>query len=262
MRQLAIIAALLASALAPAAASAAPLPRPEASSPLRSTAIGAARLVSCESALNPADRLATFEGRMRTVRGTTRMQMRFTLQTRGKDQLTWHALAAPGFGRWLSADPGVGRYVYTKRVVSVFAPASYRTLIRFRWLGRGGHRIASDRSTSPLCRQLDLRPNLRPLGIDARPGADAAHARYVVPVVNRGKSAAGPFDVVVAVDGATLAPAQTPDLAPGERALVEVDGPPCAPGSMLTVDVDPTGAVDERVEADNRLSVPCPGAPA
>ena len=252
MHRLAITAALLISALAaPAAASAAP-----------ATATGAARLVSCDSALNPADRLATFEGRMRTRRGTARMQMRFSLQTRSKDQVSWHALAAPGFGRWLSADPGVGRYVYTKRVVSLFAPASYRTVVRFRWLGPGGHRIASGRSTSPTCRQLDLRPNLRPLGIDERAGADAGHARYVVPVVNRGKSAAGPFDVVVTIDGATLTPAQTPDLAPGERAVVEVDGPPCTAGSMLTVDVDPTGAVDERDEADNRLSVPCPGAPA
>ena len=199
---------------------------------------------------------------MRAVRGTTRMQMRFTLQTRRKEQSNWHALSAPGFGRWLSANPGIGRYVYTKRVVSVFAPASYRTLVRFRWLGRGGRRIASDRSTSPVCRQLDLRPNLRPLGIDALAGADAEHARYVVPVANRGKSAAGPFDVVVTVNGTTLTPAQTPDLDPGERALVEVDGPPCTAGSMLTVDVDPTGAVDERAEADNRLSVPCPAAPA
>ena len=251
MRRIAITAALLAGALAPATAAAVP-----------TTATGAARLVSCDSALDPAGRLATFEGRMRTVRGTARMQMRFTLQTRAKEQVNWHALAAPGFGRWLTADPGVGRYVYTKRVVSLFAPASYRTVVRFRWLGRGGHRIASDRSTSPVCRQLDLRPNLRPLGIQERPGADAQHARYVVPVVNRGKSAAGPFDVVVTVEGATLAPARTPDLAPGERALVEVDGPPCTAGSLLTVDVDPTGAVDERVEADNRLSVACAGAPA
>ena len=28
---------------------------------------------------------------------------------------------------------------------------------------------------------------------------------------------------------------------------------------MLTVDVDPTGAVDERAEGDNQLSVACPG---
>jgi CARDB protein len=248
MRRLVITAALLVSALAPAAASAAP--------------VGNARLVSCVSALDPADRAATFEGRMRTVRGTVRMQMRFTLQTRGKDQIHWHALAAPGFGRWLSSDPGIGRYVYTKRVVALEAPASYRTVVRFRWLGRAGRRVASDRSTSPTCHQADYRPNLRPLGIDERPGADSEHARYVVPVTNRGKTVAAPFDVVVTVDGATLTPAQSPELAPGERALVEVQGPPCTAGSMLTVDVDPTGAVDERDEEDNRISVPCPPAPA
>jgi hypothetical protein len=248
MRRTALIATLLLSALAPAAASAAP--------------VGSARLVTCASALNPAERLATFEGRMRTVKGAAKLQMRFTLQSRGKDQLSWHALTAPGFGRWLSSDTGVGRYVYTKRVVELFAPASYRIQVRFRWLARDGHRVASDRSTSPICHQADLRPNLRPLGIDSRPGADAEHARYVVPVVNRGKTAAGPFDVVVTVDGVTLTPAQTPGLEPGERALVEVEGAPCTVGSMLTVDVDPTGAVDERVEADNRLTVTCPGAPA
>jgi hypothetical protein len=248
MRRTAFLAVLLCTALSPAAASATPT--------------GSARLLACDSALDPADRVATFEGRMRTVRGATRLQMRFTLQSRSKDQLSWHALPAPGFGKWLSSDTGVGRYVYTKRVVALVAPASYRTLVRFRWIGRGGKRIASDRSTSPTCRQADLRPNLRPLAINARAGADAEHARYVVPVVNRGNSAAGPFDVVVTVDGMTLTPAQTPELDPGERALVEVDGPPCTAGSMLTVDVDPTGAVDERVEADNRLTVTCPGAPA
>jgi CARDB protein len=248
MRRLVITAALLVSVLVPATASAAPA--------------GGARLVSCVSALDPADRAATFEGRMRTVRGTVRMQMRFSLQTRAKGQVHWHALAAPGFGRWLSSDPGIGRYVYTKRVIALEAPASYRTVVRFRWLGRDGDRLASDRSTSPTCHQADYRPNLRPLGIDERPGADAEHARYVVPVVNRGKTVADPFDVVVTVDGATLTPAQSPDLDPGERAFVEVEGPPCTAGSMLTVDVDPTGAVDERDEADNRISVPCPPAPA
>lgn len=253
MRRLVTSAALLLSALAPATAPAATA---------TTSATGSARLTTCASALDPADRVATFEGRMRTVRRATRMQMRFTLQSRGPGQLSWHGLRAPGFGRWLSSDLGVGRYVYTKRVVALVAPASYRTQVRFRWLGRDGHRVASDRSTSPTCHQADLRPNLRPLGIDSRPGADADHVRYVVPVVNRGRTAAGPFDVVVAVDGTTLTPAQTPTLEPGERALVEVEGPPCTAGSMLTADVDPTGAVDERAEDDNRLTVTCPGAPA
>src|SRR5215210_7751198 len=248
MRRLVMTAALACALAAPATASAAPA--------------GSARLLSCESALDPADRSAVFEGRMRRVRGATRLLMRFTLQSRTRDQSTWHALAAPGFGRWLGSDPGVGRYVYTKRVVALVAPASYRTIVRFRWLAADGRRIASDRVTSASCRQADLRPNLRPLGVEARAGADAAHARYLVPVENRGRTAAGPFDVVVAVEGTTLAPARAPELGPGETAIVEVQGPPCSRGAMLTVDVDPTGAVDERVEADNRFSAACPGAPA
>ena len=248
MRRFAITATLLCLLALPAAASAAP--------------VGSVKLLTCDSALDPLDRMAAFEGRMRTARGATRLQMRFTLQTRSKEQPSWHGLAAPGFGRWLSSDLGVGRYVYTKRVVAIVAPAWYRTTVRFRWLGRGGRRLASDRATSPVCRQLDLRPNLRPLGIDARAGADPQHARYFVPVANRGKSAAGPFDVVVTVDGTTLAPARAPELAPGERALVEVEGPPCTTGSVLTADVDPTGAVDERAEVDNRVAVTCTGPPA
>ena len=199
---------------------------------------------------------------MRTLRGAKRMQMRFTLQTRSAEAPGWHALAAAGFGRWLTSDAGVGRYVYTKRVVSLVAPASYRTMVRFRWLDADGDRVASRRSTSVLCRQQDLRPNLRPLGVEARPGADAGHARYLVPVVNRGRSLAGPFDVVVSVDSTTLTPAQAPELAPGERALVEVEGPPCTAGA----DADRRRRPDGRRRRARRGGQPAqravPGAPA
>jgi hypothetical protein len=220
------------------------------------------RVTGCQSALDPAERVASFEGRMRVKHGARRMQMRFTLQTRAPGETTWHKLPAAGFGKWLTSDPGIGRYVYTKRVIELEAPAAYRTIVKFRWLNALGNRVASARSTSAICHQSDFRPNLRPLGVQAKPGADSSHARYLVPVVNRGRSPAGAFDVVVSVDGTTLTPAQAPELEPGERALVEVQGPPCQDGQMLTVDVDPTGAVDERNEGDNQLSVPCPGAPA
>jgi hypothetical protein len=220
------------------------------------------RLTGCQSALDPLDRVASFEGRMKVKHHARRMQMRFTLQTRSADQPRWHKLPAAGFGKWLTSNPGIGRYVYTKRVIELEAPASYRTIVKFRWLDAAGARVASAKSTSAVCHQSDLRPNLKPLGVQAKPGADSSHARYLVPVVNRGRSPAGPFDVVVSVDGTTLTPAQAPELEAGERALVELQGPPCQAGQMLTVDVDPTGAVDERNEGDNQLSVACPGAPA
>jgi CARDB len=220
------------------------------------------RLTSCQSALDPTEREASFEGRMKVKHRARRMQMRFTLQTRSADEPRWHKLPAAGFGKWLTSNPGIGRYVYTKRVIELEAPASYRTIVKFRWLDADGDRVASAKSTSAVCHQSDFRPNLRPLGVQAKPGADSSHARYLVPVANRGRTAAGAFDVVVSVDGTTLTPAQTPRLLAGENALAEIQGPPCRPGQILTVDVDPTGAVDERNEGDNQLSVPCPGAPA
>ena len=220
------------------------------------------KVTECVPSLVPAQRVASFEATVRAVAFTDRMQLRFTVQAKSGAQPFWHRVLTPGLDGWRTSMPGVRRYAYTRTLQNLSAPAAYRTIVRFRWLDADGDRLASARATSAVCRQRDLRPNLKPLGVQARPGADTSHVRYVVPVVNRGRSPAGPFDVVVAVDGTALPPAQTPELAPGERALVEVVGPPCSPGQPLTADVDPTGAVDERREDDNLLSVPCPGAPA
>lgn len=218
------------------------------------------RLVDCEAALDQIQRFAVFEGRMGSVKGAQRLQMRFTLQVRDADTPHWHAVATPGFGRWVSSNPGVSRYVYTKRVENLVAPASYRALVRFRWLGAGGRRLASRLVTSPTCVQPDLRPNLRPLDIVARPAPGPKTTRYAIQVVNRGRSPASSSELVLTVGGQAL-PLQTVEqLEAGERRVVSVVGPTCEPGSELTVDVDPRGAVDERDEADNRLTLPCPPA--
>lgn len=232
--------------LAPAASAAAATPK--------------VRLIDCEPALEQMGRFAVFEGRMGSVAGAERLQMRFTLQVRDADTPRWRAVAAPGFGRWVSSNPGVSRYVYTKRVENLVALAGYRALVRFRWLNAGGRRLASQRAISPVCAQPDLRPNLRPLDIRARRARGQGRTRYAIPVVNRGPSAAGAFALVLTV-GAQALPMQTvEEMEAGERRVVSVEGPSCEPGSELTVDVDPSGAVDERVEADNRLTLPCPPA--
>ena len=218
------------------------------------------RQIDCEPALDQAQRFGVFEGRMSSVRGAQRLQMRFTLQVRDEDTPRWHAVAAPGFGRWVSSNPGVSRYVYTKRVENLVAPASYRALVRFRWLGNGGRRLASRLATSPVCAQPDLRPNLRPLDIMARPAPGPGTTRYAIPVVNRGRSPAGSSDLVLTVGGQALPMQTVEQLEAGERRTVSVEGSSCDPGSELTVDVDPSGAVDERDEADNRLTLPCPPA--
>lgn len=243
MRRFAPFIVLLA-LLAPAATAAAATPK--------------VRLVDCEPAIEQSFRFAVFEGRMGPVSGARRLQMRFTLQVRGADTPRWHAVSAPGFGRWESSNPGVSRYVYTKRVENLVAPASYRALVRFRWIGASGRRLASKLATSPTCAQPDLRPNLRPLDIRAKPAPGPGTTRYAIPVVNRGRSPAGGFELALTVGGQALPLQIVEQVEAGERRVVNVVGPSCKPGSELTVDVDPSGAVDERDEADNRLTLPCP----
>jgi len=235
-----------------------------AAAPASAAGPSGVRLTACQSSLEQAERVAAFEARMRRVAGAARLQMRFTLQTRTGPAERWHALPAAGFGKWLTSEPGVGRFVYTKRLVALNAPAAYRTLVRFRWLGADGRQVASSRAISPSCRQLDLRPDLHALRVGVSAADAPNRARYAVPVTNRGKTAAGPFDVVVTVDDKALTAFSVLALAAGESVIVDVEGPRCREGGALTVDVDPTGAVDERAEADNRLTTPCPvpAAPA
>ncbi|HYM57439.1 MAG TPA: CARDB domain-containing protein [Solirubrobacteraceae bacterium] len=225
------------------------------------TSAGAAQnawLVECGSALGQADRFAEFKGRMRAIPGAERLLMRFTLQMRDEGSPRWRALPPLVLGRWMSSDPAVSRYVYTKRVENLVAPAGYRAVVRFRWLDERGRRLAAGRAVSPACLQADLRPNLHPLDIRVQRGPAAARATYVIPVANRGRTAVDAFELVLTVDGQAL-PLQSVDaMAPGERRVVIVEGPRCQPGSSLAVDLDPSGAVDERVEVDNRLTRPCP----
>ena len=183
------------------------------------------RLVACQSALEQSDRYAVFEGRMRSVAGDARMQMRFTLEVRDEETRRWHAVATPGFGRWVSSDPGVSRYVYTKRVENLVAPAGYRAVVRFRWLDADGHRLASQRAVSPVCSQPDLRPNLRPLDITVRATPKPDRVRYAIPVVNRGRSVAGAFELALTVGGQAL-PLQAVERDGGRRAAGRDRGGP------------------------------------
>ena len=225
-----------------------------ASVPAASAAPSASvRLAACDSALDAAGRTMTVEGRMRTLPGARKLQMRFELQTRRPDRALWTRVVAPGFGVYATADPAPRRYVFDKRVERLTAPAQYRMLVRFRWLGAGDERLASVLRTSAICRQADLRPDLEVDRVAVSGGT------YTVPVRNTGRSGAGPFAVGLSVDGVALAPVRViTGLQVDGRSEVVFDGPPCRPGRSLVARVDPDGAVDERDEADNELVRACP----
>jgi hypothetical protein len=214
--------------------------------------------VSVTACTHGADPAAAFEARMHAIGRTSRMQMRFTLQARTGESSEWRPVAAPGFGAWLTSERGVARFVYVKRVEQLLAPAAYRAVVRFRWLDAAGRRLASARATSGRCFQPDPRPNLVLRRLLVEPAAAQGERRYVAIVANRGRRASGPFAVDFSVAETPLGRVSAGGLAPGDVARIRLTGPECIAGAEVTAVADHDGAIDERDETDNRLSVPCP----
>ncbi len=205
-----------------------------------------AALVTCERGA------AEFEARMETVPGAARMKMRFTLQARAPGRRSWRRVAAEGWGEWSSANPGVTRYSYARRVEDLIGPARYRVLVRFRWLDASGATIARDSDRSRSCRQPDLRPDLELLDLWT-----AGDGRYLALVGNTGRGEAEDFDVALTVGEEELEPVTVDRLGAHRERVVELSGPVCEPDSELTAEADPDDLVEERSEADNALTVTC-----
>ena len=216
-----------------------------------------ARITDCESALAQASRHLVAQGSMQAYRGAARMQMRFDLQVRVPERSRWTTLPAPGFGVWNTADPASKRYVYSKRVENLTAPATYRMVIRFRWLDGDGRRVAALRRVTKPCQQPDLRPDLEPRRVHVTPLTESER-RYVIPVRNTGDSPAGPFAVTLTVNGVALPSVAVTGLGAGRATDLRLDGPACEEGSVIGVRVDSDGTVDEADEAGNELLRGCP----
>jgi CARDB len=204
-----------------------------------------AELVSCE----PGHRAAEFEAAMDAVPGAERLAMRFTLQARKPGRRRYRRVHAPGFSEWTSSSPGTERYVFTRRVEALVGPARYRVLVRFKWLDADGDVIARARRRSRSCRQRDHRPNLKVMALQVA-GGD-----YRVLVGNRGRSASGPFELELTVDGEPLEPVTVDGLEPWEDRLIDFRGPEC--GTTARAVADPLDLVDERAEDDNSMALSC-----
>jgi hypothetical protein len=215
--------------VAPAAAAAAP---------------ASVALTACE----PRERAAEFEARMDQISGGARMKLRFTLEAR-RLGTAWKRIAAPELGGWRTADAQTTRYISSRRVTALVGPASYRTVVGFRWLDADGRTIAKARARSRACWQPDHRPNLNLRELSVEDGST-----YVVRVANTGRSETGPFDLEIG----GLASQVVGTIAPGGEAVVEVAGPACEHGAPVTATADPHDLIDERSERDNALTRLCP----
>jgi hypothetical protein len=96
-------------------------------------------LEQCATSTVQLERSATFTAQMTATAATQRMGMRIELQQRLRGEPEFHTILAPGFGVWRSSEAGVKIYKYVKQVTNLDAPAAYRAVVRFRWLGEKGH---------------------------------------------------------------------------------------------------------------------------
>jgi hypothetical protein len=212
-----------------------------------------AALETCETSALPAQRVASFVGSMPAMKGADRMQMRFDLQRRQAGEKLWHGVPGlKGFGMWESSLPARAGFVFHKRVDGLQVPASYRAIVRFRWLATDGTVVRKERKRTPACDQPDLRPDLVPGALRAVLDARPALAIYSLVVRNDGRSAAGPFAVRVA--GAIT---EVAGLAAGQQTEVTVLAPACVPGTRVRAMVDADLRVDEADE-HNGLRRLCP----
>jgi len=111
----------------------------------------AVTLEQCTTSTVQAERSATFTAQMTATSATQRMGMRIELQQRMRGEPDFHTVMAPGFGVWHPSEPGVKIYKYVKQVTNLAAPAAYRAVVRFRWLGGRGHVLKRAELHTPRC---------------------------------------------------------------------------------------------------------------
>lgn len=224
MSRVVLIAALLALA-APAAAQAQP-PALQA------------RLTACETGPGLVDRSASFTGSMPAVAGTRRMAMRFDLLQRAAGSRAFVPVAVPGLGVWQRSLIGKPGFVFTQHVRELAAPAAYQAVVRFRWYGRGGGVLRVARRETRVCRQPEMRPDLRAGRLDATDGPLPGSATYRLVVRNDGRSAAGAFDVALSVNDAPQPIQRLGGLGSHALEVVSFVAPRCAPGSVVRFVLD------------------------
>ena len=224
-----------------------------AAAPAKAPKLGAT-LETCATSPLPVQRIAAFVGSMPARAGAPRMQMRFELERRREGERRWRRLKAAGFGVWERAKPNVAGLVFKKRVTGLPVPATYRALLRFRWLAADGATVKRAHARTRACRQPDLRPNLVPGALTGAVDAQQSGlAVYSLVVRNTGRSAAGPFSV--RVGGAS---AEVDGLGAGEERAVSVRGLSCVPLLAVVVRVDADRRVEESAERGNGARRQCP----
>lgn len=222
--------------------------------------LDSATLTSCTTGATTAQRSATFSAEMAALPGSRIMSVSFELFERTSATSPYVAVTAPGFGVWQSSKRGIASFTANENVVDLPAPASFRAVVHYRWLSRHGRVIHSDERVTPACVEAVAEPDLLIPRITHALGSPKTTELYKIFVRNSGALAAGPFAVAFSV-GQTALPDQTiASLAPATTTALLFTGPRCTPGTTITAQVDPAGAITEPANADRAVTMTCGSA--
>lgn len=243
------------SAIAVAAYSAAPVDSPVQAAPGARAAHRAAsvRVSRCVRS-DGLGRSALFTGRMRALKGSKRMGMRFTLQSRvGRGR--FHTIVAPQLAKWHKSKIGVRRFTFRQRVEALEEGVVYRAVVRYRWYDADGKRIRSSKRRSKGCDQRPDLPNLRPTKVTSK-SLSKTRALYTVRVANYGKAGAIQVPVELSIDGRAAEPLTVDSIPAGAVVAVRFRGPTCH--TQVQARVDPDDTIHESREHDNSRGASCP----
>jgi hypothetical protein len=235
---------------------------------LRAATIGrdAALLVSatvtaCTTGDTNAERSATFSAGMDAVPGTSTMAVAFDLYEQTSATSPYVAVSAPGFGAWQSSERAIASFTANENVVDLPAPASFRALVRYRWLSRTGRVIRRAERVTKACVETAPEPDLFIAQITHTAGSPAKTSElYNVVVRNSGPGTAGPFEVAFSIGATPLADQQVAGLAPHSDTTVQFSGPRCTAGDTVTAQVDPADAILEPADPSRKITLTCAAA--
>jgi hypothetical protein len=122
------------------------------------TPLVSANVEQCVTGDTQASRSVTFAAQMETVAGAHRMEMQIMVLERAPGDATFHPLTAAGPWVWQRSEAGLKIYKYVRQVTNLPAPAAFRAIVQYRWLGDKGRVIKTDALRTPVCRQPGERP--------------------------------------------------------------------------------------------------------
>lgn len=232
---------------------------PGSTSPAPPSSVATATLEQCATSTDSETRGATFIGQMSSVAGTRRMAMQITVQEQGPGDSGFHTLLAAPSG-WKRSEAGVKIYKYVRQVTDLPAPGAFRAVVQFRWIGEKGHIVKRAVRHTAVCVQPDERAKLVVAGVLSapRPAGSGGLAGYEVVIRNEGRSDAGPFQVVLGVNGGAQAPLTVPSLDAGARTVLDAQGPVCAAGGDVEITLDPTHQIPEAAGGGQSDTLTCP----